>query len=465
MPTNTYVALDKITTTGSVPSITFTSIPSTYTDLVLVVNGSNTATDQGLVCQVGTGSIDTAANYSTTYILGSGTSAVSGRSSGDTYAIAGRMDGGNSTSIIHFMNYSNATTKKTILGRGNDGTYVIQHVALWQGTTAINTIKVYNLSSVNIAAGSTFSLYGIAKQAVATTAKATGGTITYDAYGNVIHTFTSSGTFTPLVPLTGVDYLVVAGGGGGGYGRDFSPAGSYGAGGGGAGGLRSTVGATGGGGSLESQLSLTASAYTVTVGAGGAGATSDSVSGATGSNSVLSGTGITTVTSSGGGGAGTVSNDTSLRNGLNGGSGGGGADSGGPDGTGGTGTSGQGYAGSNSQSTNENGGGGGGAGSAGTSGTSSNGGDGGAAVLVPISGSNYYAGGGGGGAQTGRGGYGGGTATTANKGGATDGIVASNLMNAANATANTGGGAGGGYAAYNGGNGGSGIVIIRYSGL
>lgn len=157
----TYTPLATTTLGSAQASYTFSSISGSYTDLVLIVNGSNTATDQGLVCQVGTGSVDTAANYSSTYILGSGSSAVSGRTTNDTYALIGRMDGGNSTSIVHFMNYSNGTTKKTILGRGNDGSYVIQHVALWQGTTAINTIKVYNLSSVNLNTGTTLTLYGI----------------------------------------------------------------------------------------------------------------------------------------------------------------------------------------------------------------------------------------------------------------------------------------------------------------
>ena len=36
MANNTYVALDKITTTTSVSSVVFTSIPATYTDLVLI---------------------------------------------------------------------------------------------------------------------------------------------------------------------------------------------------------------------------------------------------------------------------------------------------------------------------------------------------------------------------------------------------------------------------------------------
>ena len=47
MATNTYVALDKVTTSGSATSVTFSSIPSTYTDLVIVVNGSVAGADRG----------------------------------------------------------------------------------------------------------------------------------------------------------------------------------------------------------------------------------------------------------------------------------------------------------------------------------------------------------------------------------------------------------------------------------
>jgi hypothetical protein len=57
--------------------------------------------------------------------------------------------------------------------------------------------------------------------------KATGGTVVvYDGY--YYHSFTSSGTFTPLQNIT-CDILIVAGGGSGGFGN--------GGGGGGAGGL------------------------------------------------------------------------------------------------------------------------------------------------------------------------------------------------------------------------------------
>ena len=159
---STYTPIATTTLGSAAASYTFSSIPSTYTDLVLIIGGSNVSGDQGIVTQVGNGSIDTGSNYSTTYLLGNGSSASSGRASNDTSIIAVRMDANPSTSIIHYMNYSNTTTYKTVLGRGNDGTYVIQHVGLWRSTAAINTIKVYNLSSVNFATGTVITLYGIA---------------------------------------------------------------------------------------------------------------------------------------------------------------------------------------------------------------------------------------------------------------------------------------------------------------
>lgn len=158
---STYTPIATTTLGSSTASYTFTSIPSTYTDLVLILNGANTATDQGIAVQVGNGSVDTGTNYSSSYILGNGSSTSFGHDVSGTYAIAGRMDGNNSTSIVNFMSYANTALQKNILGRGNDGTYAIQHVSQWRSTSAINTIKVYNLSSVNFAAGTTLTLYGI----------------------------------------------------------------------------------------------------------------------------------------------------------------------------------------------------------------------------------------------------------------------------------------------------------------
>ena len=174
--------------------------------------------------------------------------------------------------------------------------------------------------------------------------KATGGTITITG-GYVIHTFTSSGTFTPTTTLS-VDCLVVAGGAGGGAG------------------INGSIGGGGGAGGYQyfTSQSLTAIGYSVTVGAGGTGGNPAPDRGTNGSNSVFGA--LTASVGGGGGGAGSGSG-TGL-SGLNGGSGGGAGFSADTTTVGGTGTAGQGNNGGNEGS------GGGGAGGGGAGGAGSN---------------------------------------------------------------------------------------------
>ena len=274
----------------------------------------------------------------------------------------------------------------------------------------------------------------------------TGGTITYTdssglnpagtpyVDGYVVHTFTSSGTYSNSFAVS-ADVLVVAGGGGGG---------------------NSTGGGGGAGGFIYTNaFPVSSGSNSVTVGAGGGGGTSSGRTGTNGANSVFG----SLVAYGGGGGA---SNFGSTPNGSAGGSGGGASESGGA-GTGGARTDGQGNVGGDMGAgwPPYRCGGGGGAGTPGTNSSDTVLGHGGAGLSSGISGTTkWYAGGGGGGVYNegagGSGGQGGG-GTGGNQsslpaGGPTDGDD------------NTGGG-GGGQAQNRGdqaGSGGSGIVIIRY---
>jgi hypothetical protein len=433
---------------GGSSAINFTNIPQTYTDLVIKVSARSTDGDwQGMYMRLNSATT----NYTSRYLDGTGSAASSGVIT-TTGLYVSTINGTNSTSStftnseINILNYT-SNNNKSISTDGsaeNNATaaYLNLIANLFSNTAAVNSISLYSAAG-NIAQHSTATLYGVkaARTAVGNSIKAVGGNISFDGT-YVVHTFNTSGTFTPSDSLR-VDYLVVAGGGGGGRTG----------GGGGAGGLRSTVTATGGGGSLESALSLTAgTSYTVTVGAGGAGTTS-AAAGVSGSNSVFS-----TITSTGGGGSGV--GDTS--GGQTGGSGGGGGYNLQP---GGARTSSpvQGYAGgagsSGNSSSNTQAGGGGGAGAVGAAGTTSpnKGGDGGNGVAVSISGSSVtYAGGGGGGSWNG-------TDSAGGTGGG--GIGRGSSAAAGNGTTNTGSGGGdAGYTSSFGtsGNGGSGIVIVRY---
>ena len=435
---STYTPIASQTLSSAASSVTFSNIPQTYTDLVLVINGTSNQDDTvGLQFNS-----DTGTNYSATRLSGNGTTASSGRWSSISQSYYGVFYTTTTNAIIDFQNYSNATTYKTFIARSNNASNDVRTtVGLWRNTAAITSIKLTFFGASTYSSGSTFNLYGIDAQA-SVLAKATGGqTITKDA-NYWYHVFNSSGTFTPSQSVT-ADILVIAGGGGAGYNNG---------GGGGAGGLLAH----------NSQSLASGTSYTVTIGAGGVENTGN------GSNSQF---GSLTASVGGGGGG-----NYYAVNGLSGGSGGGGgAQPFGESpflgaGNGGSPTSGQGNAGGAGQSNghpNHLGGGGGGAGAAGTSAASgSHGGNGvstysswGSATGTGqnIGGTYWYAGGGGGGRSNQNGGTGG------NGGGGNGG----GNIGPRPGTANTGGGGGAQPNQGTGSNlagqaGGSGIVIVRY---
>ncbi len=245
-------------------------------------------------------------------------------------------------------------------------------------------------------------------------------------------------------PLAGnMSFLVIAGGASGAI--------SHG-GGGGAGGLRTSYGSTSGGGSsAESDITLAAGTYTITVGAGANGVTpaGSNLAGNNGADSSIAATGLTTITSIGGGGGSAYNGQTTPGNGGSGGGGGNQSQAGG------LGTAGQGYNGGtgSSSSINYPTGGGGGAGAVGGNGSGTSAGNGGAGLETSITGSSVaYAGGAGGSS------FRGGTAGTGGIGGGANGTNSDGTGNAG--TVNTGGGGSGATAATSGA-GGSGVIILR----
>jgi hypothetical protein len=159
----TYEPISSQTVGTAVASITFSSIPQTYTDLVLITNTGNGSGDKAIFVQLGNGSIDTGSNYSSTFLFGDGAAAVSGRTTTQTSMLASRTASGiTGNGSIILQNYSNVTTNKTMLSRGNtvNGMAVL-YVGLYRSTVAINTIKLFDESANNFSVGSTFVLYGI----------------------------------------------------------------------------------------------------------------------------------------------------------------------------------------------------------------------------------------------------------------------------------------------------------------
>jgi hypothetical protein len=159
----TYEPIATNTLSSAASSITFSSIPATYTDLRVVFTGTGT-TSVGIKARFNNDSND---NYSYTEMLGNGGGAFSGRQANLTY-FALDTQFNLSTTIptirtLDIFSYANSTFKTTLVQQHNNlntsgNTIVMSH--LWRSTSAINEISLLVFSST-IAAGSTATLYGI----------------------------------------------------------------------------------------------------------------------------------------------------------------------------------------------------------------------------------------------------------------------------------------------------------------
>ena len=155
----TYEPIATNTLGSNAATITFSSIPSTYTDLVLVASAAATGFDTPALQFNG----DTSTNYSRTFIYGDGSSATSGRNSNQAKMLFAGIDPSISTQFFYIMNYANTATFKTVLHRsGAAGTFTTAIVGLWRKTPeAITSIVLSMNGAQSYSIGSTFTLYGI----------------------------------------------------------------------------------------------------------------------------------------------------------------------------------------------------------------------------------------------------------------------------------------------------------------
>jgi hypothetical protein len=450
---NTFIKIETVTVgVGGSASITFSSIPQTYSDLKIVLSGRtahpSSATGQYITFNGST------SNFGGRYLYTDATTAPSSgilaRYAGTVMSAAQTANVFNSTQI-YISNYTTSNFKSFSVDNvaENNAAYGGLNIisGLWSDTAAITSISLAP-DNGNYPQYSTATLYGILNNG----GYAAGGNRIYTDGTYWYHQFLATGTsaFVPTRNLN-VDYLVVGGGGGGGGAFNKDAAG----GGGGAGAV------------ITGSLSVIANtSYTATVGGGGPGGTGVPDARATvGSNSVLG-----SITANGGAGGGTYSGSTPFTmagtsNGNASGSGAGGAGttsaSGGSGGT--YGFAGGSHTGTGQSNSSTSCGGGGGAGGVGGNGVAnSTGGAGGVGITTTITGTSLQLGGGGAGGST-QGATGGGSFGGGNRGNPT--LTGGN--NGGDGTVNTGGGGGGASAGTSGGNtggaGGSGIIVIRYA--
>ena len=167
----TYVPIFTQTLSASVTNtITFSNIPQTYTDLVLVMSLRSSAND-GTQWRTGSWTIngDSSTNYSVIYNLGSGAGTGAGGGTSITYLplwITGSLNSSGvfSNTEAYIPNYT-ATGSKQIISKctaehtGATGLTMV-NAALYRGTAPVTSLSVSEGGSGYVQ-NSTISLYGV----------------------------------------------------------------------------------------------------------------------------------------------------------------------------------------------------------------------------------------------------------------------------------------------------------------
>lgn len=162
MPTPTYIPLATVTLGSAAASVTFSSIPSTYRDLILITNTLNSSGSENMKIRFNS---DTGGNYSSVGVRGDGATASSSAIGNQTVAYADQTAFGDAANrhnhIIQMLDYSATDKHKTFLSRANNASRGVDLIAArWANTSAITTIRLF-YEVGNITSGSRFDLYGI----------------------------------------------------------------------------------------------------------------------------------------------------------------------------------------------------------------------------------------------------------------------------------------------------------------
>jgi hypothetical protein len=163
---NTYTLISGTTFASAAASHTFTSIPSTYTDLLVKMSTRDSSGTFGQNIKVTYNG--SASGYSERLLLGTGTSVASANQA-TTYMYYMYGDGPSNTANVfgngefYIPNYGSANYKSmsadTVNEENASGAYAAFDAGLWSNTAAITSITIAAIG--NFVQYSSFYLYGI----------------------------------------------------------------------------------------------------------------------------------------------------------------------------------------------------------------------------------------------------------------------------------------------------------------
>lgn len=167
-----YESIASASGTGSSGTITFSSIPSTYTSLQIRMIGRSSATGTGTVSgRIQLNGDTSSASYAGHLLFGDGSVVSTDAAASGTYTgvLLSVLRDGNTAStltgiVIDIHNYTSTTQNKTIRminGYDANGSGVMMMGSgLWLSTAAVTSISLV-LTTTNWTSSSQFALYGI----------------------------------------------------------------------------------------------------------------------------------------------------------------------------------------------------------------------------------------------------------------------------------------------------------------
>jgi hypothetical protein len=168
--TNNYSSISTVTVgSGGASSITFSSIPSTYTHLQIRAIMRDTNSGTSWLSEQLNFNGDTGNNYSYHALYGGGTSAAAGANTSLTTAYVLQAPQGGVTSnvfqgnVLDILDYANTNKYKTLRnlsgGDANGSGYIGLYSSVWLSTAAVTSITIS--ATTLFAQYSSFALYGI----------------------------------------------------------------------------------------------------------------------------------------------------------------------------------------------------------------------------------------------------------------------------------------------------------------
>lgn len=165
-PTGAYDSIASTTLATATASVTFSSIPSTYTHLQIRAINATTTLDDDIELRLNS---DTASNYSAHRLRGNGTTASADASANVTQIEIGRSPAASSAFgpfVCDILEYANTNIYKTVRSLfgsdGNGSGWIMLGSGNWRSTSAVTTINIRPSAGGNtFTSGSSFALYGI----------------------------------------------------------------------------------------------------------------------------------------------------------------------------------------------------------------------------------------------------------------------------------------------------------------